>query len=102
MGNRGVLSNKFQTFADIADNDWRRQQPRFQTEEAFNVSLSPLKEFHAEANKRGVTPAQLALAWVLAQGPDVVPIPGAKAPERVKENSSAVGIKLSCEDAAAL
>jgi aryl-alcohol dehydrogenase-like predicted oxidoreductase len=99
---RGVLSNKFQSYADVPENDWRRQQPRFQTEENFNVSMAPLKEFFAEAEKRNVTPAQLALAWVLAQGSDVVPIPGAKTPERVKENCAAVSVKLSTEDAATL
>ena len=87
---RGLLANTFASFEDLDEKDWRRQVPRFK-DGAFETNTSNA-EFFAIAKERNVTPAQLALAWVIAQGEDVVPIPGTKNMERLAENAKAVEI----------
>lgn len=91
---RGFLSGSWNVPGDIAAGDRRRDMPRFQGENfAHNIKL--VESLRAIAARRGVTPAQLALAWVLAQGEDVVPIPGTKRRKYLEENVSAVGLALS-------
>ncbi|OQR88401.1 hypothetical protein ACHHYP_06835 [Achlya hypogyna] len=76
----------------MSEKDSRRRNPRF---EGDNLQQNVATDFFALASKKGVTPAQLALAWVLHRGGDVVPIPGTKSPGRLAENAGAVAIKLS-------
>ena len=78
----------------MAEGDTRKRQPRYAGDNlAHNRALA--EKFQAIAKKKGCTPAQLALAWVLAQGPDVIPIPGTKQMKRVTENIGALNVKLS-------
>jgi aryl-alcohol dehydrogenase-like predicted oxidoreductase len=98
---RGFLTGQIRSVDDLSDDDWRRSNPRFQ-EEALRQNIELADRVRALADERGVTPAQLALAWVHAKGEDIVPIPGTKRPERVSENVAAAGIELSDEDVAAL
>ncbi len=98
---RGFLTGRFSSPDDLAPGDWRRNHPRFQGENfAKNLQLAGRVRELAEA--RGCTPAQLALAWLLAQGDDVVPIPGSTVRERVEENAAAVDVQLSAADLAAI
>jgi aryl-alcohol dehydrogenase-like predicted oxidoreductase len=98
---RGFLTGAIRQLADLAPDDYRRQTPRFQAENlAANLEL--LKRVEALATKKACTPAQLALAWVLAQGDDVIPIPGTKRRARLEENLAAAALKLSAEELAAL
>jgi aryl-alcohol dehydrogenase-like predicted oxidoreductase len=94
---RGFLSGRFNSPEELAEDDFRRTQPRFQGEnlEANMRIVAKLREI---AEERGVTPAQLALAWVLAQGDDIVPIPGTKRRKYLEENAAAADIELSDED----
>jgi len=96
---RGMLSGTFTSIDDLDPNDWRRNHPRFQGENfAKNLELvARVKEIAAE---KGVTPSQLALAWVLAQGDDVVPIPGTKRISYLEENVAALDIRLSADELA--
>jgi aryl-alcohol dehydrogenase-like predicted oxidoreductase len=96
---RGFLSGRFNSPEELADDDFRRTQPRFQGEnlEANMRIVAKLREI---AEEKGVTPAQLALAWVLAQGDDIVPIPGTKRRTYLEENAAAADIELSNEDLA--
>ena len=98
---RGFLTGQIRSLQDLPEDDWRRTNPRFQ-EEALteNIRLADLVGELAE--RRGVTPAQLAIAWVLAKGEDIVPIPGTKSPRRLEENAAATDVKLSDEDVAEL
>jgi aryl-alcohol dehydrogenase-like predicted oxidoreductase len=98
---RGFLTGQIRSVDDLPDDDWRRSNPRFQ-EEALRENIALADRVRAVAEERGVTPAQLALAWVHAKGRDIVPIPGTKRPERVSENVAAADIELSDEDVAAL
>ena len=98
---RGFLTGQIRSVDDLPDDDWRRSNPRFQ-EEALRQNVELADRVRALAEDRGVTPAQLALAWVHAKGRDIVPIPGTKRPERVSENVAAADIELSDEDVAAL
>ncbi len=98
---RGFLTGQIRSVDDLSDDDWRRSNPRFQ-EEALRQNVELADRVRALAEERGVTPAQLALAWVQAKGNDIVPIPGTKRPERLAENVAAVEIELSDEDVAAL
>lgn len=91
---RGFLSGELKTFDDFAEDDFRRILPRFQGEN-FAKNLELVEKIKNLANEKGVTAAQLALAWVLAQGGDIVPIPGTKHAKYVEENAAAVDIKLS-------
>ncbi|MEZ5523123.1 MAG: aldo/keto reductase [Dokdonella sp.] len=98
---RGFLSGEIRSFEDFSDDDYRRRQPRFQGENfARNLALVDAVRSVADAN--GVTPAQLALAWVLARGEDIVPIPGTKRRHYLDQNISALEIVLSAADLAAI
>ena len=88
---RGFLTGAFRTPADFAADDYRRSSPRFQGEN-FERNLALVRAVEEIARQLGCTPAQLALAWVLAQGEDIVPIPGTKRPAIVEENLSLIHI----------
>jgi aryl-alcohol dehydrogenase-like predicted oxidoreductase len=94
---RGFLSGRFNSPEELAENDFRRTQPRFQGEnlEANTRIVAKLREI---ADEKGITPAQLALAWVLAQGDDIVPIPGTKRRKYLEENAAAADVELSAEE----
>jgi aryl-alcohol dehydrogenase-like predicted oxidoreductase len=94
---RGFLAGRFRTVEDLAPDDWRRQSPRFQGEN-FAKNLAVLDQINNIAQRKGCTPSQLALAWLLAQGPDVVPIPGTTSPQRLQENLESVDIRLTDEE----
>ena len=96
---RGFLSGQIKTEADIPEGDFRRNGPRFQGENLRrNVAL--VGRVEQLAAQKGCTAAQLALAWLLAQGEDVVPIPGAKKHNRLVENVGAVDVRLTSQDLA--
>jgi len=96
---RGFLAGRFRKIEDLSPGDWRRNNPRFQGENfAKNVALvERLKELDEQKN---CTPAQLALAWLLRRGDDIIPIPGTSSAKRLEENAAAVDIKLSDADLA--
>lgn len=98
---RGFLSGQIRTPEDLAPDDFRRSNPRFQGEN-FDRNLKLVEAVSTLAADKGVTPAQLALAWVLAQGDDLVPIPGTRRIPTLEENAAAVDISLSSEDLAAI
>ncbi len=98
---RGFLTGQIASIDDLAPDDFRRQSPRFQGEN-FGRNLELVERVRELATEKGVTPGQLALAWVLNQGPDVVPIPGTKRVEYLEENLAAADIELGQEDAARL
>jgi aryl-alcohol dehydrogenase-like predicted oxidoreductase len=98
---RGFLTGRFRSVDDLEPGDWRRQNPRFQGEN-FQRNLDLVAGVQDLARKKGCTPAQLALAWLLSRGPDIVPIPGSTRVERVEENAAAVDIRLTREDLAML
>ncbi len=98
---RGFLSGSFQKFEDIPEDDYRRHSPRFQGEN-FDKNLKLVQKIEEIASEKGVTASQLALAWVLAQGQDIVPIPGTKHRKYIEENAAATEIILSQEDLAAI
>jgi aryl-alcohol dehydrogenase-like predicted oxidoreductase len=98
---RGFLTGRFRSIDDLAADDWRRNNPRFQGEN-FQKNLDLVARVEAVARRKRCTPAQLAIAWLLAQGNDIVPIPGSTRSERVEENAGAVSIRLSPDDLAAL
>jgi aryl-alcohol dehydrogenase-like predicted oxidoreductase len=90
----GFLTGQIRTADDIPDDDWRKTNPRF-TGENFRLNLRIVDEVHAVAADAGARPAQIALAWLLAQGDDIAPIPGTRRVTRVEENTAADGIELS-------
>jgi aryl-alcohol dehydrogenase-like predicted oxidoreductase len=94
---RGFLTGRFQKFEDLPEDDYRRSQPRFQGEN-FGKNLDLVREVEAMAREKGVTASQLALAWVLAQGGDVVPIPGTKRVKYLEENAAAGDVQLSADE----
>ncbi|MGN6744006.1 MAG: aldo/keto reductase [Amnibacterium sp.] len=96
---RGFLSGRIRSIDDFAEDDFRRTSPRFQGEN-FAKNLELLDAVVAIADEKGVTPSQLALAWVLAQGDDVVPIPGTRRIPNLEENVSALDVTLTPEDLA--
>jgi aryl-alcohol dehydrogenase-like predicted oxidoreductase len=98
---RGFLTGQIRSIDDLPEEDWRRNNPRFQ-EEALRQNVELADRVVALAEGRGITPAQLALAWVHAKGEDIVPIPGTKRPERLEENVTALEVTLSAEDEATL
>jgi aryl-alcohol dehydrogenase-like predicted oxidoreductase len=98
---RGFLSGRIRSVDDFAEDDFRRTSPRFQGEN-FTKNLQLLDEVVQLAEAKGVTPSQLALAWVLAQGDDVVPIPGTRRIPNLEENVAAVDVTLTEEDLAAI
>jgi aryl-alcohol dehydrogenase-like predicted oxidoreductase len=98
---RGFLAGKIEKLADLAANDWRRSNPRFQGEN-LQRNLAIVHRMEAVARRKRCKPAQLALAWVLAQGEDIVPIPGTKRRTYLEENVAALQIELTAEDLAEL
>jgi len=98
---RGFLTGRFRSIDDLAPDDWRRANPRFQGEN-FQKNLDVVARVESLANEKGCTPAQLALAWLLARGSDIVPIPGSTRSERVEENAGAAVITLTPAEVAAL
>ncbi len=98
---RGFLTGAIRSLEDLPEDDWRRSNPRFQ-EEALRENLRLADRVGELAEGIGATPAQVALAWVLAKGEDVVPIPGTKSPRRLEENAGAVEVELSAEQVAEL
>jgi aryl-alcohol dehydrogenase-like predicted oxidoreductase len=94
---RGFLTGQIKSVDDLADDDFRKHHPRFQGEN-FQRNLDLVAKVEEIAEEHKCTPAQLALAWLLAQGDDIVPIPGTRHPERVEENWHAVDIVLSEND----
>jgi aryl-alcohol dehydrogenase-like predicted oxidoreductase len=94
---RGFLTGRYRTPDDFDAADWRRNNPRFQGDN-FQRNLGIVERVGRVAARKGCTPAQLALAWVLAQGHDIVPIPGSKRRERLEENAAATGIHLTADD----
>lgn len=91
---RGFLTGRFKSFEDLPADDWRRTNPRFQGEN-FQRNLEIVKTVEEIARQKSVTPSQLALAWVLAQGEDMAPIPGTKRVKYLEENVAAADIQLS-------
>jgi aryl-alcohol dehydrogenase-like predicted oxidoreductase len=98
---RGFLSGQIKRFEDLAEDDFRRTNPRFQGE-AFAKNLALVAEIERIAKDKGVTASQLALAWVLAQAPFIVPIPGTKRRTYLEQNAGALDVKLTTEDLAAI
>ena len=96
---RGFLTGQIKRFEDFAADDYRRQSPRFQGEN-FQKNVDLVKKVEEIARKKNCTPSQLALAWVLAQGEDIVPIPGTKRVKYLEENVGALDVKLTAEDLA--
>ena len=94
---RGFLTGRWRTPEDIPVGDWRRRQPRFQGDN-FYKNLEIVGKVKEIADEKGATPGQVALAWVLAQGKDIVPIPGTKHVEYLRENIAALDIELSKDD----
>ena len=98
---RGFLTGQFKSIDDLAADDYRRYSPRFQGEN-FSKNLELVTRVTELARQKGATPGQLALAWVLAKGEDIVPIPGTKRRSYLEENVAASQIELSAEDLAQL
>jgi aryl-alcohol dehydrogenase-like predicted oxidoreductase len=96
---RGFLSGRFTSPDQLEDGDFRKTGPRF-TGSNLEANLKLAAKVAEIAKEKGVTPAQLAIAWVLAQGEDVVPIPGTKRREYLEQNAGAIDVKLTDEDAA--
>ena len=94
---RGFLTGQFRRFEDLPEDDYRRNSPRFQGEN-FQKNLDLVRRVEEIAKEKGCKPAQLALAWVLAQGDDIVPIPGTKRRKYLEENVGALQVKLTKED----
>lgn len=94
---RGFLTGQIQKFDDLAEDDYRRNSPRFQGEN-FQKNIDLVNKITGLASKKGCWPSQLALAWLLAQGKDIVPIPGTKKRKYLEENVGAVNISLSKEE----
>jgi aryl-alcohol dehydrogenase-like predicted oxidoreductase len=91
---RGFLTGRFKSPEDFAADDYRRNSPRFQGEN-FTRNLELVERIKRLAEHKGITAGQLALAWVLAQGEDIVPIPGTKRRSYLKENLAAAAVQLS-------
>ncbi|GLU46502.1 aldo/keto reductase [Nocardiopsis ansamitocini] len=98
---RGFLSGTIRSLDDLAEDDWRRRAPRFQGEN-FARNLDVVDRVNELAAAKAVAPSQLALAWVLAQGPDIVAIPGTKRAAYVEENAGASNVTLTPGDLAAI
>ncbi|WP_284748317.1 aldo/keto reductase [Amycolatopsis sp. RTGN1] len=97
----GFLTGQLRSPADIPDDDWRKTNPRF-VGEAFTRNLRLVDEVRAIGNEAGATPAQVALAWLLAQGGDIAPIPGTRRVARVEENTAADAVVLTADQLARL
>jgi len=94
---RGFLSGRIRSIDDLDPEDFRRFTPRF-TDESFDRNLELVDRVREIAQEKNVTPSQLALAWVLAQGDDIVPIPGTKRVSYLEENAAALDVELTCND----
>jgi aryl-alcohol dehydrogenase-like predicted oxidoreductase len=94
---RGFLTGQIKSFDDLDADDYRRESPRFQGEN-FDKNLQLVERIGDIAREKGITPAQLALAWVLAQGEDIVPIPGTKRRKYLEENIAGTDVELTAED----
>jgi aryl-alcohol dehydrogenase-like predicted oxidoreductase len=94
---RGFLTGRIRNAEDVPEGDFRRTSPRFQ-EENLRQNLRIVERVEAMARGKGCTPAQLALAWVLAQGRDIVPIPGTKRRKYLEENLGALEVRLGPSD----
>jgi aryl-alcohol dehydrogenase-like predicted oxidoreductase len=94
---RGFLTGRFRTFEDLPEDDYRRNSPRFQGEN-FQKNLDLVERVEEIARQKQCTPAQLALAWLLAQGKDIVPIPGTKQRRYLEENIGALDVQLTSAD----
>ena len=94
---RGFLTGQFKRFEDLAPDDYRRASPRFQGEN-FQKNLDLVRQVEEIAKEKGCKPSQLALAWVLAQGDDIVPIPGTKRRKYLEENAAALDVHLTAQD----
>ena len=98
---RGFLTGHIKSFDDFAADDWRRNSPRFQGEN-FQTNLHLVKKAEELASKKNCTPAQLALAWVLAQGDNIFPIPGTKRIKYLEENAGALKISFTKDELSAI
>jgi aryl-alcohol dehydrogenase-like predicted oxidoreductase len=98
---RGFLTGQFRSRADLPEGDWRHNDPRW-SEDNFEANLKIVDAVQAVADRHDVSLAQIALAWLLAQGDDVVPIPGVKRRLTLEDSVAAVDVELSAEDLAAL
>jgi aryl-alcohol dehydrogenase-like predicted oxidoreductase len=96
---RGFLTGQIKSVDDLAEDDFRRNSPRFQGEN-FQKNLDLVGEIETMAREKGCAPSQLALAWVLAQGNDIVPIPGTKRRRYLEENAGALDVSLTQDDLA--
>lgn len=94
---RGFLTGAIQSMDNLADNDWRRSNPRFE-EESLQANMAIVDTVKAVAEEKGATPAQIAIAWVLAEAPHIVPIPGTRKISRLEENSASTNVVLSPAD----
>jgi aryl-alcohol dehydrogenase-like predicted oxidoreductase len=94
---RGFLSGEIRSVDDLPEDDWRRRAPRFQGDN-FARNLAVVDKVRSLADAKGVTPSQLAIAWVLAQGKDIVPIPGTKRRRYLEDNVAASQVSLSSEE----
>lgn len=99
---RGFLTGRFTSSADFEQGDWRRNNPRFKDDATITANLVLVENVKAIATRKGVAPGQIALAWTLAQGPNVVPIPGTRKIARLEENTAAAEVVLSAADLAEL
>jgi aryl-alcohol dehydrogenase-like predicted oxidoreductase len=98
---RGFLTGQIKSPDDLAQDDFRRRSLRFQGEN-FQKNLDLVGKIQKSAKKKGCTPSQLALAWVLAQGEEMVPIPGTKRRKYLEENAAAIDVRLTAADLAEL
>jgi aryl-alcohol dehydrogenase-like predicted oxidoreductase len=98
---RGMLSGQIRSLSDLAENDFRRLTPRFQGEN-FQKNLDVVDQVNTLARAHGCSAAQLALAWVLAQGNELIPIPGTRDIQRLRDNAAAVDLALSATDLKAI
>ncbi|WUD77062.1 aldo/keto reductase [Streptomyces sp. NBC_00510] len=98
---RGFLAGRFASFDELPENDQRRRLPRFQ-DDNLRANLDIAAKVREVADRAGATPAQVALAWLVAQGPHVVPIPGTKTPKYLADNAGAADVHLSPADLADL
>jgi aryl-alcohol dehydrogenase-like predicted oxidoreductase len=94
---RGFLTGEIKRYEDLTPDDYRRSSPRFQGQN-FGKNLELVRRVQEMAQEKGCKPSQLALAWVLAQGEDIVPIPGTKRRTYLEENAAAVDVRLLPED----
>ncbi len=94
---RGFLTGRFRRFEDLDPGDWRRRSPRFQGEN-FDKNLQLVERVRQIAAEKKVTPSQLALAWLLARGGDIIPIPGTKRTTYLEENLAALEVELTPQD----